>query len=81
MPDFSPTQYAVPFFVAAIVIEMIWSRLRAPEAYEPRDTLTSLAFGLGSTVAGALFGSVSIALVRKAYEYRLFYFGEEWWLV
>ncbi|MEM6856799.1 MAG: sterol desaturase family protein [Pseudomonadota bacterium] len=81
MPDFSPTQYAVPFFVLAILVEMIWSRLRAPEAYEPRDTLVSLAFGLGSTMAGALFGGLSVALVLAAYEYRVFDFGEQWWLV
>ncbi|MEL6486994.1 MAG: sterol desaturase family protein [Pseudomonadota bacterium] len=81
MPDFSPTQYAVPFFVLAILVEMIWSRLRAPEAYEPRDTLVSLAFGLGSTMAGALFGGLSVALVFAAYEYRVFDFGEQWWLV
>ena len=81
MPDFSPTQYAVPLFVVAILIEMIWSRLRAPGAYEPKDTLVSLAFGLGSTVAGALFGGLSVAVVLAAYEYRLFDFGEQWWLV
>ena len=56
MPEFSPTQYAVPLFVVAVLAEMIWSRLRNPEAYEPMDTLVSLGFGLGSTVAGALLG-------------------------
>ncbi|MEO1730005.1 MAG: sterol desaturase family protein [Pseudomonadota bacterium] len=81
MPDFSPTQYAVPFFVAAILVEMAWSYARAPEAYEPKDTLVSLAFGLGSTVAGALFGGLSVAVVIAAYEYRLFDFGVQWWLV
>ena len=29
---------------------MLWARKLQREAYEPRDTLTSLAFGLGSTV-------------------------------
>ena len=68
MPDFQPTHYAVPLFVIAILAEMIWSRLRAPEAYEPRDTLVSLAFGLGSTVGGALFGGVLVAAMIPAYE-------------
>lgn len=81
MPDFSPTQYAVPLFVVAILIEMVWSRVRAPEAYEPGDTLVSLAFGLGSTVSGALFGGLSIAVVTAAYQYRIFDFGDQWWLV
>ncbi len=81
MPDFQPTQYAVPLFVVAILAEMVWSRLRAPEAYEPRDTLVSLAFGLGSTVAGALFGGLSVAAMIAAYEYRIFDFGDQWWTV
>ncbi|MEM7688569.1 MAG: sterol desaturase family protein [Pseudomonadota bacterium] len=81
MPEFSPTQYAVPLFVIAILIEMAWSRLRAPEAYEPKDTLVSLSFGLGSTIAGALFGGLSVAIVFAAYEYRVFDMGEQWWLV
>jgi sterol desaturase/sphingolipid hydroxylase (fatty acid hydroxylase superfamily) len=79
MPEFSPTQYAVPFFVIAVLAEMIWSRLRRPEAYEPMDTLVSLAFGLGSTVAGALFGGFAAFIFIEAYEYRLFDLGNEWW--
>lgn len=81
MPDFSPTQYAVPLFVIAILIEMAWSRMRAPESYEPKDTLTSLAFGLGSTVAGGLFGGFALTIFIAAYEYRVFDLGEQWWTV
>jgi sterol desaturase/sphingolipid hydroxylase (fatty acid hydroxylase superfamily) len=79
MPDFSPIQYAIPFFVAAILAEMIWSRRHRPEAYEPADTLVSLALGLGSTVAGALAGGVTLGILIAGYEYRLFDFGETWW--
>ena len=81
MPDFSPTEYAVPGFVALVLIEMIWAWRNRPEAYEPRDTLTSLAFGLGSTVAGLLFGGLFFALFLYLWEYRLFDFGPEWWTV
>ena len=56
MPDFSPTDFAVPGFVLLVLIEMVWARRLRRDAYEPRDTLTSLAFGLGSTVAGLLTG-------------------------
>jgi sterol desaturase/sphingolipid hydroxylase (fatty acid hydroxylase superfamily) len=62
MPDFSPTEYAVPGFVALVLIEMVWAWRTRPDAYEPRDTLTSLAFGLGSTVSGLLFGGFFFAL-------------------
>jgi sterol desaturase/sphingolipid hydroxylase (fatty acid hydroxylase superfamily) len=80
-PSFSPTQYAVPLFVLAIIIEMIWSRARAPEAYEPKDTLVSLGFGLGSTVSGAIFGGFALSVFIWAYDYRIFDFGPQWWSV
>ena len=81
MPDLNPTQYAVPLFVIAVLAEMIWAKLRAPEAYEPKDTLVSLSFGLGSTVAGALLGGFAVSLMLFAYEWRVVDFGPEWWAV
>ena len=81
MPEFNPTQYAVPLFVVAVLVEMIWAKLRAPDSYEPKDTLVSLAFGLGSTVAGALLGGFALTLFIRAYEYRILDFGPDWWAV
>ena len=81
MPDFSPTEYAVPGFILLVIIEMIWARKHRPEAYEPRDTLTSLAFGLGSTVAGLLLGGMALFLFLLAYEYRIIDFGPQWWSI
>jgi sterol desaturase/sphingolipid hydroxylase (fatty acid hydroxylase superfamily) len=58
---------------------MLWARSRAPEKYEPRDTLTSLALGTGSTVAGALTGALVFSLAMWMYENRLFDIGWAWW--
>jgi sterol desaturase/sphingolipid hydroxylase (fatty acid hydroxylase superfamily) len=77
LPD--PTAFAVPAFVALIIIEMIWAKRRAPEKYEPRDTLTSLAFGLGSTVSGLLFGGIVFAISLKFYAMRPFDVPFVWW--
>ena len=79
MPDFSPTEYAVPGFVALVLIEMLWARRARRDAYEPRDTLTSLAFGLGSTVSALLFGGVFVALYMELWEFRLFDVPWTWW--
>ena len=79
MPDFSPTEYAVPGFVALVLIEMLWVRRSRRDAYEPRDTLTSLAFGLGSTVSALLFGGVFVALYMGLWEFRLFDVPWTWW--
>lgn len=79
MPDFNPVDYAVPGFVLLILIEVIWSWRKRPEAYEARDTLTSLAFGLGSTVAGIAFGGIVLAISLWLYDYRLLTIGWAWW--
>jgi len=81
MPDFDPTTFAIPLFVALVLAEMLWAWKTSPHAYEPRDTLTSLAFGLGSTVAGALAGGAFLALFMWAYQFRIFDFGPQWWTV
>ena len=80
MPDlFSPVDYAIPAFILLVILEMLWARKHAPEKYEPRDTLTSLALGTGSTVAGVLTGGFVAALALFLYEHRLFTIGWAWW--
>ena len=80
MPElFNPVDYAIPAFVILILIEMIWARRKAPEKYEARDTVTSLLFGTGSQVAGALTGSLLFAFTMWAYQFRLFDIGWQWW--
>ncbi len=80
MPElFRPVDYAIPAFIILIVAEMLWARNRAPEKYEPRDTLTSLVLGTGSTVAGALTGALVFSLAMWIYDNRLFDIGWVWW--
>jgi sterol desaturase/sphingolipid hydroxylase (fatty acid hydroxylase superfamily) len=76
---FNPVDYAVPAFILLVMIEMIWARKRAPEKYEPRDTLTSLALGAGSTVAGVFFGGTMLAVALWGYEYRITTIPWTWW--
>jgi sterol desaturase/sphingolipid hydroxylase (fatty acid hydroxylase superfamily) len=78
-PSFSPVDYAIPGFILLVVLEMLWARKNAPEKYEPRDTLTSLALGTGSTVAGALTGGVVSIAALWLYDHRLFEIGWIWW--
>ncbi|MFN6934666.1 MAG: sterol desaturase family protein [Tsuneonella sp.] len=79
MPDFSPVDYAVPGFVLLVLIEMVWAWRLRKDAYEPKDTLTSLAFGLGSTVAGLLTGGIFLAVFLWTWQFRLFEIGWVWW--
>lgn len=70
---------AVPGFVALVLLEMVLARFRRPDSYEPRDTLTSLALGLGSTIAGLLTGGLFLAIALWVYQFRLFEIGYAWW--
>ncbi|MGP1351785.1 MAG: sterol desaturase family protein [Parasphingopyxis sp.] len=77
LPD--PVQYAVPAFVILVLVEMLIARRVDPSRYEPKDTLTSLLLGTGSTVAGALTGGAVVALSVWLYQFRLFDIGFVWW--
>ena len=78
-PGFNPVDYAVPLFVLLVLLEMLWAKRKAPEKYEPRDTLTSLAMGTGSSIVGALTFGLVAALLFKLHDYRLFAIGWQWW--
>ena len=78
-PGFNPVSYAVPGFVLLVLLEMIWAWRKSPDSYEPRDTLTSLAMGFGSTIAGLLTAGVVGAAFAAVYQYRLFEIGWAWW--
>lgn len=53
-------QWAVPFFIAAILLELAWIVLkRRGGRYETRDALTSLIMGAGNVAAGLALGFVA----------------------
>ncbi|MEX0318888.1 MAG: sterol desaturase family protein [Ruegeria sp.] len=57
-PD--PTQLAIPFFVAAILIEFTWIALKHRGGrYETRDAVTSLIMGAGSVASGLVLGFIA----------------------
>jgi sterol desaturase/sphingolipid hydroxylase (fatty acid hydroxylase superfamily) len=77
-----PVTLAIPAFVLLVLAEMIVARIKDRTRYEPRDTLTSLALGTGSTVAGLLSGGAVFALATWVSQFRLFDIGYAWyWFV
>lgn len=80
LPD--PVNYAIPAFVALVLAEMFVARMRDRRRFCPRDTLTSLGLGLGSTVAGLLTGGFVYALAMGVYQFRIFTIPFTWyWFV
>ena len=80
LPD--PVDLAIPAFVALVLAEMIAARFRDRRRYCPKDTLTSLGLGLGSTVAGVLSAGLVLALAVWVHQFALFDIGLAWyWFV
>lgn len=77
LPD--PVTLAIPAFVLLVLAEMVVARVRNRDRYCPRDTLTSLALGLGSTISGILTGGLFVAIALWVYQFRLFEIGYAWW--
>ena len=75
----NPIDYAVPGFVLLVLAEMVVARVKARDRYCPRDTLTSLALGLGSTVAAALSAGAVFALATWVWGFRLFDLSYAWY--
>jgi len=82
MPLPDPVDFAVPGFVALVFAEMVVVRIKDRSRYCPRDTLTSLALGLGSTVAGVLSAGAVFALATWVGQFRAFDISYAWyWFV
>jgi sterol desaturase/sphingolipid hydroxylase (fatty acid hydroxylase superfamily) len=64
--------YAVPVFLISMLIEYLIARHEHREVYERRDTITSLAMGLGAVVVGLPFRIGFLWVLTKVYEHRLF---------
>lgn len=80
LPD--PVTIAIPGFVVLVLVEMLIARRRDATRYCPRDTLTSLLLGLGSTVAGVLAGGAVFGLATWVHGFRLFDIAWAWyWFV
>jgi sterol desaturase/sphingolipid hydroxylase (fatty acid hydroxylase superfamily) len=78
----NPVDYAIPGFVTLVVAEMFVARMRNRQRFCPKDTLTSLALGLGSTVAGLLTAGFVYAIAMWLYQFRIFTIGFAWyWFV
>ena len=77
LPD--PVTYAVPGFVLLVLAEMLVARAQDRRRYCPRDTLTSLLFGFGSTIVGALAVGGLFLMAEWIYAFRIVDIGFVWW--
>ena len=77
LPD--PIDLAIPAFIALVFAEMLIARAKERRRYCPKDTLSSLALGFGSSIAGLLTAGAVFALATWVHQFRLFDIGYVWW--
>ena len=75
----NPVDLAIPAFILLVLAEMIVARLRDRRRYCPKDALTSLALGFGSTIAGLLSGGLVFALAMWVHQFRIVDIPWVWW--
>src|SRR5918993_2760918 len=75
--------YAIPGFILLILVELIFSAIQKRELYETRDTLSSLAMGIGNVITGLVSKSLVLVCLYAVYEFRIFTLGWTWhiWLI
>ena len=74
------TFYAIPAFIGLMALEVVGSLGRRVVGYEFRDTLASLAMGVGNRLVYVAAGGGLLAIQLFLYEHRLFDLGAAWWV-
>ena len=72
--------YAIPFFVASIVLEIYVLYKRKQKTYKTKDAFTSISMGIGNVLLGFL--TKTIVLIAFFYIYnnfRIFTIPITWW--
>lgn len=71
--------FAVPFFILAVAIEMVLWRMGGKGDFEMRDTGASLVMGFGSSITALLFGGFVVSAYEAVQQIAMFEVGYSWW--
>jgi len=80
MPDFpNIILFAIPFFIAAMLLELYVTLKKNIKTYEAKDAFSSIAMGLGNVFLGFLSKALVLLALTWVYQYRLFTIPVAWW--
>ncbi len=71
--------YAIPFFVATVLLEIVLTVRVKTKDYEYKDALTSITMGLGNVFIGLFTKAMILGVFYFFYEFRLFTIPFVWW--
>lgn len=76
------TQWAVPFFIAAILAEFLWIAIKGRGGrYETRDAVTSLIMGAGSVASGLALGVIAWGFFMILWQITPLDLGTSVWVI
>ena len=73
------TNYAIPFFIVTLIIEVALSIYGNREYYTKKDTFASLSMGIGSIGTSLITKGLKFGIFMFLYEYRLIEIPMVWW--
>ena len=75
-----PTVFAIPVFVALIIIEVVINAKKNLNLYKFKDSSANITMGLGSVVIGLLTKTFAFFVFLWIYQFRLFGIPNTWWM-
>ncbi|GAA4420791.1 sterol desaturase family protein [Nibrella viscosa] len=72
--------YAIPGFVILLTAEVIATAIQKKDYYHTKDTVSSLAMGIGNVIIGLLGKALVFGAYSLVYQFRLFELpADQWW--
>lgn len=72
--------YAIPFFILAMIIEIVYTIKFNLKSYHTKDSVTSLSMGIGNVILGFISKAIVIAAFYFVYDnFRIFTIPIAWW--
>ena len=75
-----PTVFAIPVFIALIIIEVVINAKKNLNLYKIKDSTANITMGLGSVVIGLLTKTFAFFVFLWIYQFRLFEIPNTWWM-
>jgi sterol desaturase/sphingolipid hydroxylase (fatty acid hydroxylase superfamily) len=75
-----PTVFAIPVFIALIIIEVVINAKKNLNLYKFKDSTANITMGLGSVVIGLLTKTFAFFVFLWIYQFRLFEIPNAWWM-
>ena len=75
-----PTVFAIPVFIALIIVEVLINAKKNLDLYRFNDSAANITMGLGSVVIGLLTKTFAFFVFLWIYQFRLFEIPNTWWM-